>query len=193
MTYMGYVSRLLTLGAVICAVLRPEPPSSITVVASSYIGEQLLPTIHLYQLGSRKDFWPAGRSQSAANISHGYYELEVSYPGYRSFNRGIELGDEHMDVRVILIPSDEAQGAQALTGRVVNARDFRGLWVIVFPLAGSPSDTTECLVSESGHFRIATAHSGPYVLTVVRGQTLLSSQAVNIGIRTPELTIDLRE
>jgi hypothetical protein len=192
-TYFPHCARVIMLGIFGSAVLLPQPISSVTVVASSIAGDRLAPEIHLYQAGSHKDFWPTAKTQGAASIPHGYYELEVSSPGYRSFNRNLELGDEHIDVRVVLIPSDEAQSVLALTGQIVNAKDLRGVWVILFPLAGSPSDTTECQVSESGHFRVTAAHGGPYVLTIVRGQKLLRSQAVNMRYRSPELTIDLRE
>jgi len=167
--------------------------ATVNVVASSSAGDRLAPEIHLYQLGSQRDFWPDGAKQVARGVPYGYYSIEVSMRGFRTYHRELELGQDHVDVRVVLAPSDEAHGPMELGGTVIHSKDNSELWAVAFPLAGSPSDATECQIDGSGRFKITTVHSGPYVLAVVRGQKLLGSQAVFIGYRNAELTIDLHE
>jgi hypothetical protein len=174
--------------------LAATPTSTLTVVATSNIGNSLAPKIHLYQIGTSKDFWPATSTQIAHDIPVGYYRIEVSLLGYRSFRRELEVSDENTSVRVVLTPSGEATGPAELKGTVLHVTNYTGLWVLAFPLTGSPSDMTESPVAkETGRFRITTAHPGSYILVVVRGDRVLASQQADIGFQNPELTIDLRE
>jgi len=167
--------------------------STVTIVASSNLGDKLSPEIHLYPLGSRQDVWPTGRVQTANRVPFGYYDLEAFVPGFRPFHRRLDVGHEPVTVRVVLLPSDEAHGPMELSGRLLGARNPSGLWAVAFPLTGSPSDIAESPVNYEGRFRITTTQSGPYVLTVVRGDKLIISQAVYIGYKNREIDIELHE
>jgi|ERR1700733_461209 len=174
-------------------VVGPGTAATIRVVATSNIGDLLEPEIHLYQAGSHKDFWPAGKQQSASDIPPGYYQIEVSSRGFRPYEQKLELGDGRTDVRAVLTPSGEAMGELDLNGKVVNAKSYEGLWALAFPLAGNLSDSTQSMVSNTGTFRIATAHPGPYILVLVRGDRTFGCKQVYIGATNSEVQINAGE
>jgi len=166
--------------------------ASVTVLATSNIGDTLKPEVHLYELGSNKDYW-TGTGQTANNVPPGYYQVKVSMPGYRHFEKTLDVIDEHTDVRVILTPSEHDVGEVELRGRVQNVKFEQRLWVLLSPLAGNPDDATESLVGKDGSFRVATTHSGPYLLALVRGEgEVLNCQRVYMRPQNAEITIDAR-
>ena len=160
--------------------------ADLRIVATSNTDDLLEPEIHLYQAGSHKDFWPAGHRQSAS-IPPGYYQLEVSSPGFRHYERSLEVLGHQSDIRVVLTPSGEASGELDVRGKVTNAKSYERLWVLGFPLAGNLSDSTQSLVSKTGAFLIATTHSGPYILVLVRGDNTLGCKQIYIGATNPEV------
>jgi hypothetical protein len=165
--------------------------ATINVVVTTADGEPLTAQIRLFQVGTEKNLWPAGGAQSASGIRPGYYRIEVFKPGFRQFRRDLELGEEVADIRAVLTVSRETSGALDLRGKVVSIPSYTGIWVIIFPLAGLPTDMTEAKVEDGGGFQISTSHSGPYLLAVVRGSEVLHSEPVYIGVRNPELVINL--
>lgn len=178
------------LGIVVYGWASPST-ATITIVATSNIGSPLTPEVHLYQLGSATDLWPSGHIQVARDIPFGYYEITVSAPGFRPYTRDLEVINENTDIRAVLSPSGEAVGSVELKGRVLHSKHDGAVWVVVFPLAGKPSDTTESRVDAAGNFAISTAHMGPYLLAVVQGDIVLESQSVWIRFENQDLTIDL--
>jgi hypothetical protein len=133
----------------------------------------------MYQNGTTDDIWPSRHVQTF-NVRPGYYQLQVFLAGYRPFERSLEIYGDAKDLRIVLSPEGEATGERRINGKVVNAKNYEQLWVVAFPLNGNPSDMIQGLVSGTGTFQIGTIHPGPYVLTVVQGDNLLTCKGNNI-------------
>jgi hypothetical protein len=170
---------------------------TVTVVARPYLAEaggELKPEIHLYEKGSHKDFWPGGHAQAASDIPPGSYEIDVFQPGFKRFHRDVDVMGQQTEVRVVLLVATEATGKPfELAGRVLTAKDYVGMWVLAFPLAGNPSDVTEVQVGHDGRFKITAATAGPYLLAVLQGDKVARSESVYIGNQNREELIDLRK
>ena len=192
MTY-SRLYRMIVLCAIGGLCVLPGFAANIRVVTTSNLGDLLEPEIHLYQARTHKDFWPEGRQQSASDIPPGYYQIQVSSLGFRPYEQELEVGAGRTDVRAVLAPSGEATGELDLNGKVINAKSYEGLWALAFPLAGNLSDSTQSMVSSTGTFRIATAHPGPYILVLVRGDRTLGCKQVYIGVTNPEVQIRASE
>jgi hypothetical protein len=175
--------------------LLPAFAGTVTVVVRPYLSNDtdwLRPQIHLYELGSHRDLWPTGHVQTADAIPPGLYEIDVFQPGFKRFHRELDVTAGLTEVRVVLQVSVEASGQQMeIAGRVRGPNDYAGIWVLAFPLAGSPADVVETRVGNSGGFRVVTSRSGPYLLTVVRGDRVLGTQPVVIRPGNSELTIEV--
>lgn len=129
----------------------------------------------------------------AKNVPYGDYSLRVSAPGYRTVVRSLHIDQERIDVRAVLLVSQEITGRMRLEGVVHEQRRGDGTgWVCLFPLAGSPSATIEGRLDESGRFSVSTNAGGPYLLTVLRGSHLLYQQVIYFGYDLPPLEIRLR-
>jgi hypothetical protein len=195
--YWLFPIRVGLVSVTLFALFSPASAATITVVARAYLqerGDPLTPEIHLYQQGSNKDFWPAGRAQTAPDIPAGWYELDVFQPGFKRFHQEVTVGGEQISIRVVLLVGVEANGHQLeLEGRVIKAKDYVGVWVLAFPLAGSPSDIIEARVDGTGRFKLSSMAPGPCLLAVVRGDSVLHSQQVVISQENPELTIEVGE
>jgi hypothetical protein len=63
------------------------------------------------------------------------------------------------------------------------------MWVLAFPLAGNPSDVTEAQVGHNGHFKITALTAGPYLLALMRGDSMLGCRSIYIGSTNPEVKI----
>jgi hypothetical protein len=179
-----------------CLMIMPAPlgiAADIRVFATSNIGTDLKAEIHLYHLGSHDDSWPVPHAQSATNVKPGYYQIEVSLPGFRSYKRDVEILNESNDIRAVLTPSEEAAGRLVLSGRVTNAKTYEKLWVLAFPLTGNPSDSTQAMVNSGGAFRVVTTHPGAYVLVVVSGERMLGCTETYIGADNAEVVIRVTE
>jgi hypothetical protein len=167
--------------------------ATVTVVASSYLGGTLTPEIHLFQQGSQKDLWPSIRAKTADNIPPGLYNVEISAFGFRHYHREINVSGEHVEVRAVLMVSTEATGPIRIGGRVLHAKDYVGVWVLLFPLAGDPSNVEEVRVGIAGEFNLFTSNSGPYILAIVRGDDVLHVRRLIVRPENAELIIDAGE
>jgi hypothetical protein len=171
----------------------PGSAASISVVTTSNNGDVLEPDVHLYQAGTRNDVWPTGHAQSASNLPPGYYQIEVFLPGFRRYERDLEVFAERSYIRVVLTPSGQAVGELDVRGKVIHAKSYEHLWVLAFPLAGNISDSTQSIVSNTGAFQVATTHPGPYVLVLVRGDSMLGCKRIYVGATNPEVQITAGE
>lgn len=167
--------------------------ATVTVVARPYLTDakrEFNPEIHLYQKASHKDVWPAAHVQAASDIPLGLYEIDVFQPGFKRFHREVNVISEQTEVRVILLVATEATGQPSeLTGAIVSAKDYRGMWVVAFPLAGNPADITEAQVGQDGHFKITALAAAPYLVTLMRGDTMLACKNIYIGSTAQEIEI----
>ena len=168
------------------------PAATIIVYPTLATGATVRAEIHLFEGESKKDLWPSGRVLSAVDIPPGQYALKVSSPGFRPFERQLEVTTGRTEVRAVLSRSKERDGTALATAGCINAAPVPSrLWVLAFPLHGPPSDTTECRVTPRGEFDLRTLNSGPYLLTVVDGPKVLATMSIYIGTQNPPILIDL--
>jgi hypothetical protein len=162
-------------------------------VARPYLsenGSELKPEIHLYEKVTHKDVWPSAHAQSASGIPSGSYEIDVFQPGFKRFRRDVNVTGERTEVRAVLLVTTEATGQRIeLAGRILAAQDYTGMWVLAYPLAGSPSDVTEARVSQDGRFKITAANAALYLVTVMRGDHMLACKSIFIGTDNQEVQI----
>jgi hypothetical protein len=164
--------------------------ATVTVFATTTLGQKVNPEIHLIQLGTKKDFWPANQEQSASNIPFSYYTIEVRSPGYSAFIEDIELIAEHTDIRAVLLPSMEAYGGIQLSGHVIHAKEYNGLWVLVYPLSGSPSKLLQARVDSNGQFKLNSSRYGEFLLVLVNDDRFLHAEPLTIRAMNSEIEVD---
>jgi hypothetical protein len=113
-------------------------------------------------------------------IPFGYYDLSVSAPGFRDYNRRIGLFENVVMVRVIMRVSAEFSGPLVVRGRITPREDLERTWVTLYPLSGSPQDILESRVASDGKFSLST-FGGAFLLIVTRGDQLLYCRHIYAG------------
>ena len=116
---------------------------------------------------------PRDRSDGEAGFRH---------TGFKRFHRDVAVIGEQTEIRVVLLVTGEASGRpRELTGTIVSAKNYAGMRVVAFPLAGDPSDVFEARVGNDGRFEIAVLNAGPYLLTLMQADRMLGCKSIYIG------------
>jgi hypothetical protein len=145
--------------------------------------------IRLIDVSSKKDFGPSFRGLIAKDVPFGYYDLTVSTPAYKNYERKIAVFEPEITLRVMLQFSVEATGVERIEGIVTPSPDANAKhWILLFPLVGSPGEILEAPIQTDGRFSFLSSF-GSYLLAVVKGDEVLSSRKIQVVHDTPPLRI----
>jgi hypothetical protein len=171
-----------------------EQRAAIRVWAETEDGQPIAEAVvRLVETGSGLDRSVAFSNLLARDVAFGTYDLSVSAPGFRKFDRKLSVFQDHIDVHAVLLVAEERTSVMVMRGSVRNMRgDHGNTWIYLIPLAGSPGAVLEARVDERGRFSLASPTSAPYLLLLLRGSRVLYQREIYFGHEMTPIDIQLR-
>ena len=167
-----------------CVQVGPPQFGELETIVMTSAGDQIeKPNIRISELGT-------GKVERPDHLPYGYYRLQVTVPGFKTYEAEISVGLPRTSVRVSLDVAMECRGGELIAGSVRSVPPNHELWVKAVQAYGIAGG--ESRVDRNGNFQIAGLGYGPYVVMVMDGSSVLHSETARVPFGNGRLLIDLR-